>query len=539
MRAVLTLHSPSLARAYYADDLWGEDTFYSLLARNAREQGERVALMDAQQSCSWKDLLARVDALAARFETFGLKAGDRVSLWLSDRAETVIAFLACSRLGLACNPSLHKTYSCSDVITLLKQLDTNLLVTEPGWGVDRNKVDFSQKLKEVDSLKAVLDPMEFPQAGMVPEAGPCMDPDIVAYLAFTSGTTGRPKCVMHSANTLLSNARDLVQAWKIDKEHRILTLSPLSHHIGWVAASQWLCSGCCLIVGAPPAGQKILDWIIETDATYVMGVPTQAIDILSDQKSRGQTRLGKVRIFYMAGAPIPQVVSEEFVKQGIGPQNVYGMTENSSHQFTYPDDEADVWTQTCGRGGRGYEIKIVDIADPDRNAAPGEVGQIAGRGPNLMLGYFGNQTATEQSFNSDGWFLSGDLGSIDEKGNLRIEGRLKDLIIRGGHNIYPSHIEDLALRHAKVKMATAFPVPDERLGEKVCLAVQGDVAAGDVMRHLERQGLSKSEMPEWFVFVQEFPLTPSGKILKRELMHMQKTGRISPFPVRDYLKKEA
>ena len=148
-----------------------------------------------------------------------------------------------------------------------------------------------------------------------------------------------------------------------------------------------------------------------------------------------------------------------------------------------------------------------------------------------MLGYFGNQSATEGSFNRDGWFLSGDLGILDEAGNLRIEGRLKDLIIRGGHNIYPSHIEAVAVRHQHVDRVAAFPVPDDRLGERVCIAVLGTVEPDDLMQHLRDQGISKYDMPEYFLRVQEFPLTASGKILKRELTLQVRRGELKPIPL--------
>ena len=272
----------------------------------------------------------------------------------------------------------------------------------------------------------------------------------MSYLAFTSGTTGTPKCVMHSDNTLLANARDLVRDWGHGPQTVLLSLSPLSHHIAWVAVAQWLLAGCELVTDDPPAGMSRLDWIIETGATYVMGVPTHAIDMLSEQRKRNIAQMGEVKLFYMAGAPIPPSVCEAFVRQDIKPQNIYGMTENSSHQYTHPDDDEATIVKTCGRGGPAYEVRLFDPLDSDREVPPGTVGQIAGRGAALMLGYLDNQTATEQSFNSDGWFLSGDLGVLDERGNLKIEGRLKDLIIRGGHNIYPATIEALALRHPDV-----------------------------------------------------------------------------------------
>jgi acyl-CoA synthetase len=344
---------------------------------------------------------------------------------------------------------------------------------------------------------------------------------------------------MHSCNTILANARDMVSDWQVDADTHLLTLSPISHHIAWVGASQWLLSGCKFFLGDPPPGMTHLDWIVETGATYVMGVPTHAMDVLAQCRTAGAERIGKVKVFYMAGAAIPPTVAEAFVELGITPQNVYGMTENSSHQYTHRDDPLDIIVNTCGRGGPAYEVRIFDVADSNVEVPVGTVGQIGGRGGALMLGYYGNQQATADSFNDSGWFLSGDLGSLDSQGNLKIEGRLKDLIIRGGHNIYPAEIEARALRHAHVDKAAAFPVADERLGEKVCLAVIGHIEPDECLSHLAAEGLSKYDMPEYFLRMDTFPLTASGKILKRELVAMVKRGEIEPLPIRYQASKEA
>lgn len=532
MRPYLTLHDPSVAMARYEAGLWARDTFYTLAADAAETQPDRPALRDAQETLTWREMQLRVDAMADDLVKHGLGPGDRVSMWLSNRADAVITFLACSREGIACNPSLHRTYGCREIVDLLTTLGSAALLTEDGWGADRATCDFDAMMAELPFLKRVYTPSTMPIV-----QGECLrpahdNPDTVAYLAFTSGTTGAPKCVMHSANTLLANGRDLVRDWGLDDSDVILTLSPLSHHIAWVAVCEWLVAGCLLVTDDAPSGTTRLDWILETGATYVLGVPTHAMDILQEQKARDLSKLGSVRIFYMAGAPIPAVVAEAFMAQGITPQNVYGMTENSSHQYTHPGDAPEIWTQTCGRGGQGYEIRIFDPEDEDRPLEPGQTGQIGGRGATLMLGYFGNQRATENSFNRAGWFLSGDLGSLDDKGNLRIEGRLKDLIIRGGHNIYPSRIESLALTHDAVQKAAVFAVADDRLGERVCLAVIGEVTGDEALGHLAREGLSKFDMPEWFLNLESFPLTPSGKILKRDLVDMVGRGELKPTPVR-------
>jgi len=538
VRPFLTLHHPAAAARYYEQGLWCSETFYTLAARHAQGRPDAIAVQDGRRALSWRELIHWVDGVAADLRTYGLVGGDRVSIWMSNRIEAIVTFLACSREGFACNPSLHRTYTCAEIGRLLTRLSARALVTEPGWGADRAGTDLNAVLAGVPSIKVVYTPDSFP-VGAPNKTPPVEDPDKVTYLAFTSGTTGDPKCVMHSDNTLLANARDLVRDWGHGPDTVILSLSPLSHHIAWVAVAQWVLSGGRLVTDDPPAGMSRLDWIVSTRATYVMGVPTHAMDILAEQRARGMERLGDVRVFYMAGAPIPPSVAQAFVAQSIKPQNVYGMTENSSHQYTHPADETQVIVETCGRGGRAYEIRLFDPGDPDRPVPPGEVGQIGGRGAALMLGYFDNQTATESSFNRDGWFMSGDLGVLDAQGNLRIEGRLKDLIIRGGHNIYPAQIEALALRHHLVMKAACFPVADERLGERVCIAVIGEIEPDMLLEHLAQEGLSKYYMPEYFLCMESFPLTASGKILKRRLVEMVRKGELSPIPIRYRSREES
>jgi acyl-CoA synthetase len=390
-------------------------------------------------------------------------------------------------------------------------------------------------------LPAGASPMPLPgHAAALPLPLASTHPDQIVYLAFTSGTTGTPKGVMHSDNTLLANGRAMVADWGQNENTILLSLSPMSHHVGTVALEQVLVAGCELVIHDAGAGAA-LDWIETTGATYVMGVPTHAIDLLQEIDRRGATRIGAVKVFYMAGSLIPSEVAARMLALGAKPQNVYGMTENGSHQYTRPVDPVEVITGTCGKACAGYEVRLWQPDHPDLEALPGEVGEIGGRGGVLMLGYFNNQSATENSFNSSGWFLSGDLGRLDAEGNVQIVGRKKDLIIRGGHNIYPSHIEEYAHRHPGVKKAAAFGVADDRLGEKVCLAIIGHQSGADaqaapsgeaLLQHLAAEGLSKFDMPEFFAVVEAFPMTPSGKILKRELVQWVANGHLQPLPIR-------
>jgi acyl-CoA synthetase len=314
----------------------------------------------------------------------------------------------------------------------------------------------------------------------------------------------------------------------------------MSHHIGTVALAQAMAAGMELVVNDPPAGMTPLDWILETGASYVMGVPTHAMDILGELRARRPRQslggLGRVNVFYMAGSPIPREVAQAFLDRSVTPQNVYGMSENSSHQYTLPGDPPETIVATCGKACRAYEIRLWDQDNPDIEVPPGEIGEIGGRGACLTLGYFDNQQATEESFNRSGWFMSGDLGRFDANGNLEIVGRKKDLIIRGGHNIHPAKIEDLTMRHPAVARCAAFAVADERLGEKVCLSVifhdGAGASADELLRHLHETGLSRYDMPEYFISMTAYPLTASGKILKRELVEWARSGQIRPEPVR-------
>lgn len=541
---LLTLHDPAAARRYYAAGLWREDTLYTLLRRHAAERPDEFALRDGTRRLSWSALRDMVDAVAGDLDAAGLKRGERVAVWLPNRAEVVAVFLACSRQGYVCNPSLHLNYTVAEIVTLVARTRAAALFAQPGHGADARTADIFAAAAELPNLRRVYtlgdspeDAAPFPATGAAQPLPPVDgNPDKIAYLAFTSGTTGTPKGVMHSDNTLLANARAMVEDWHHDHRSVLLSLSPLSHHIATVGLAQSLAAGMELVVNAPPSGMTPLDWIRETGATYVMGVPTHAMDILGEMRRRDLDRLGAVKTFYMAGSPIPREVAQAFLDRGVTPQNVYGMSENSSHQYTLPDDGRETIVATCGRACRAYEIRLWDQENPDIEVAAGEIGEIGGRGACLMLGYFDNQQATEDSFNRSGWFMSGDLGRFDAQGCLEIVGRKKDLIIRGGHNIHPARIEDLAMRHPAVARCAAFAVADHRLGEKLCLSVifhEGTSAEPDeLLAHLHRAGLSRYDMPEYFIAMTSYPLTASGKILKRELVEWARSGRLQPVPVR-------
>jgi acyl-CoA synthetase len=545
MARLLTLHHPGEAREYYASGLWQRDTLYDLVRRWAAERGDSPALRDVNRRLTWAQLAAEVETVAEALRASGLTAGERVSVWMSNRIEAVVVFIACSRNGYVFNTSLHHTYTVEEVVALLERVNCRAFFGEFLHGADGASNDVFSRVAALKGLKAsfYLRPrsggdqvhdraVPYPTRTVQAAPAPLQDPDQIVYLAFTSGTTGTPKGVMHSDNSLLANARAMVSDWAHGPDTVLLTLSQMSHHIGTVALCQALVGGFELVLSHSNVAAETIGLIERSGATYVMGVPTHAIDILAELHARGAGRLGQATVFYMAGAPIAKQTASGLLSMGVKPQNVYGMTENGSHQYTLPADNMETITSTCGRACRSYEIRLFRQDNPDLEVASGEIGQIGGRGAMRMLGYFGNQFATESALNAAGWLMSGDLGCFDPDGNLRVVGRLKDVIIRGGHNIHPAQIEDLALKHAAVLKAAAVAVADERLGERVCLviAARGDSSppAEDLIQHLRGHGLSKFDMPEYFAILPAMPLGPTGKILKREIAALIRDGRLVP-----------
>jgi acyl-CoA synthetase len=545
MNTILTRLSAELIQQYEAAGFWRGDTIYGLVRWHAHRAPDSFAVRDRFRRITYRRLLEAADALAANLAGHGVLPGQRVSVWLPSRIESVVALLACSKSGAICCPSLHRDHTIGEVVELMQRTRCVALVWQNGYGADADKRDFIEALKTVPTLRHLYRLQPLAEQDNTPFAAELLDghdvtvksdPNQIVYLAFTSGTTGKPKGVMHSDNTLLANARQLANDWSIDNKSVVFSLSPLSHNLGFGAQVMALAMGSELVINDLPRGESLADRILETDTSFLVGVPPNAIDLLGEMQRRGLNGLGRLTGFRISGSAVPSEVVAGLIKQGIRPQSGYGMTENCGHQYTMPGDESRLIIETSGKCCASYELRIFKADDPDTEAATGEVGQIGGRGASLMLGYFDDQAATEDAFNKGGWFMTGDLGSLDENGYLRITGRSKDIIIRGGHNIHPARVEELATRHPAVQRAAAVPVKDARLGEKVCLAVVfhpgKDITPPELLSHLDAAGLSKYDMPEYFLRLDEMPLTPNGKMFKQAIVDWIKQGRVTPESVR-------
>ncbi len=542
---LLTLLSRARIESAYASGHWRDETLYGIVKAHAGRQADKVAVRSAAGRLTYAELLARADAFASSLSADGLLPGNRVAVWLPSRMETAVALVACSRNGYVCCPSLHRDHTVADVVALCRQFGAVAVVHQAGYGADAGRVDASEALSAIETVRRVYrlaapasgSDVALPVSPVADDRGEIKtDPNLVLYLAFTSGTTGRPKGVMHSDNTLLANARALIADWGFSPDSVIYTMSPLSHNLGLGSLVMALASGGQLVVHDLPRDHSLVDRLNAVQATFMVGVPAHATDFLKELKTRDLKPPAALKGFRISGAAAPREVVAELLRLGVVPQSGYGMTEAGSHHYTLPTDGPDRIVGTSGRHCAGYEVRIWSKDDPNVELPHGEIGQIGGRGASLMLGYFDDQRANEEAFNTEGWFMTGDLGRVDADGYIQITGRKKDLIIRGGHNIYPARIENLAMQHAAVARAAAMPVPDERLGEKVCLAVMvrdgQRLEAYDLLSYLDDAGLSRYDMPEYYIELDEIPLTASGKIFKRGIAERIAAGEIKPSPVR-------
>src|SRR5215204_5233662 len=316
MATILTLLSSELIRQYYAEGFWRDETIYALVAGHARRAPDAHAVRDRHRRVSYGELVAAADRLATDLARRGIKPGQRVAVWLPSRIECAVALTACSRNGYVCCPSLHRDHTVPDVLGLLTRIRAAALVAQAGYGADADRGDIFAELSGAASLRHIyrLEPLNeghrlFPdvEAQAIPEPFK-QDPNQIVYLAFTSGTTGDPKGVMHSDNTLLANARTMASDWDIHAGSVVYSLSPLSHNLGFGAMVMALSAGGELVVHDLPKGAGAVDRLLEIGASFLLGVPTHAIDLLREMRERGLNSLGRVHGFRISGAAAPSEV---------------------------------------------------------------------------------------------------------------------------------------------------------------------------------------------------------------------------------------
>jgi fatty-acyl-CoA synthase len=525
-------------------------TIPQLLDRACARRGSRTAAIFAASgtTLSWYDLRERSNDVAAGLLALGIGRGDRVGIWALNRAEWLHVQFGTARIG-AILVNINPAYRTSELEYALNKVGCKALVM-----ARRHKSsDYVEMLRtlapeiefegttlrtaKLPQLKhvVVLDEGPLPRsarsfAGLMSLAGPAhrnrlldlstaLDPDDAINIQFTSGTTGSPKGATLSHFNVINNARYAAKSMELTAEDRLCIPVPLYHCFGMVLGVL-----CCTAVGAGMVfpgesfdAEATLSAVARYKCTALHGVPTMFIAEL-EHPNFGGYDTSSLRTGIMAGAPCPietmrQVIDRMHVREvTIG----YGMTETSPLSFqSRTDDPIERRVATVGRIHPHVEVKIIDTSG---SVAPiGTSGELCTRGYGVMRGYWEDQEKTAQAIDSSGWMHSGDLATIDDQGYCAIVGRLKDMLIRGGENIYPAEIEDFLMRHSKVQSAQVFGVPDHRLGEEVCAFIvlkPGQTATAEEIRIFCQGQISHHKAPRYVRFVSEFPMTATGKAQK-------------------------
>ena len=512
--------------------------------------GDREALVVRHQGVRWtyRELQRRVDNLAASLLRLGLEPGERVGIWSPNNSEWLLTQLATAKTGLILvnlNPAYRRVeleyalnkvecralivsprFKSSDYLGILRELAPELGVCEPGQLISvklpdleiviRMGGDYTSGMLNFDDL---LGDASAAELARLAELGATLQADDPINIQFTSGTTGAPKATTLTHHNLLNNAFYVGAAMNFSEHDRLCIPVPLFHIFGMVMGNL-----TCIAFGAAmvyPAAvfnaHSVLETIEDERCTALHGVPTMFIAEL-DHPSFNQFDLTSLRTGVMAGAPCPVEVMKKVVERMNMRQVTiaYGMTETSPISFqSGTDDPIDRRVSTVGRIQPHLEVKIVDA---DGRVVPrGTKGELLTRGYSVMRGYWGDEEKTREAIDAAGWMHTGDLATIDDEGYCNIVGRSKDMIIRGGENIFPREVEEFLYRHPKILDVACVGVPDERYGEELCACIilrPGAQASDEEIRRFCRDQIAQYKVPRYVMFVESFPLTTSGKIQK-------------------------
>jgi fatty-acyl-CoA synthase len=515
-----------------------ETTIGAALAAMARQRPDADALIAPFQQLrwSWAELDARVDALATGLLARGLKKGDRVGIWSPNRAEWALTQFATAKAGLIL-VNINPAYRLSEVEYALNRVGCRALITAPSFktsdyvGMLRQLgpqrlpgLEFIAVLGDEDHagcvrFDALSQPADRALLDQVAATLDCRDP---INIQFTSGTTGAPKGATLTHRNILNNGRFVGARIGLRPDDRVCIPVPLYHCFGMVMGNlACVTSGAAMVYpGEGFEPRAVLEAVANEHCTALYGVPTMFIAILNHPDFDGFD-LSSLRTGIMAGSPCPSATMREVLDR-MHMREVtiaYGMTETSPVSFqTSPDDPLTERVTTVGQIQPHLESRIVDR---DGNTVPrGEQGELCTRGYSVMQGYWEDPARTAEAIDADGWMHTGDLATIDDAGYCRITGRIKDMVIRGGENVYPKEIEDYLMTHPGIADAQVIGVPDARYGEEICVWIMlrpgSDLAEADVLDHCRGQ-IAHYKIPRHIRFVAEFPMTVTGKVQKFEM----------------------
>jgi fatty-acyl-CoA synthase len=512
---------------------------------------------DSGTRWTWAQLRDQSDRLAAGLLKLGFAKGERIGIWGPNRAEWILAQYATARIGLIL-VNINPAYRLSELEYALNKVGCAGLITAPAfktsaylqmlqslapeWAKGTPGRLQSAKLPKLrcairmgseatpgflnfDAVLALADAESLAHARRIGASLGCFE---AINIQFTSGTTGNPKGATLTHHNIINNARDVARTMAYGLGDKLCIPVPLYHCFGMVMSSlaSTVTGGTMVFPGEGFDALATLQAVHDERCTHLHGVPTMFIAQL-DHPRFAEFDLTSLRGGIMAGSPCPIEVMKR-VNQQMNMQEVtiaYGMTETSPVSFqSDADDSLDKRVATVGRVMPHLEVKVVDA---DGHTVPvGERGELCTKGYSVMQGYWDDEARTAEAIR-DGWMHTGDLATIDEQGYANIVGRVKDMLIRGGENVYPREVEEFLFRHPKVAQVQVFGVPDERYGEEVCAWIvlkDGQTSSEDEIKAFCKDQIAHYKVPRYVRFVPELPMTVTGKaqkfVMRRQMMEL-------------------
>jgi fatty-acyl-CoA synthase len=533
-------------------------TIPAWFAKISAQHGEREALVGVPQGrrLSYLQLSESIDRLACGLLGLGFTRGDRIGIWSTNNIEWLLLQMASARIG-AVLVNINPAYRTGELTYALQQSRVQGLFVIPAF----RKSDYLGMLFELipelrnepqDRLRSekfpwlrtivVYDPSS-PDTTMRPAPGfltwrdlmsaghpvsretldratSLLDRDDPINIQYTSGTTGFPKAVELTHHNILNNAWFTANEMHLTEADRLCVSVPFYHCFGMVLSNLLCLSvGACLVIPCEHFDPlRVLRAVDAEKCTAIHGVPTMFVAEL-EHPAFGQFDLSTLRTGIMAGAACPPELMRRVMQEMHCAEILigYGQTEASPlTHLTTRESSMVQRVETVGRNLPHQEVKVIDT-DTGQTVKPGDIGEVCFRGYHVMRGYYGNPDATRDAVDVSGWLHSGDLGAMEQNGYLRITGRLKEMIIRGGENIYPREIEDFLFTHPKIASVAVFGVPDARYGEEVVAWIklhQGESATDKEMRDFCSGRIAHFKIPRYIRFVEEFPMTVTGKLQK-------------------------
>ncbi|NGN95575.1 AMP-binding protein [Nocardioides sp. KC13] len=511
-----------------------EETIGANFERTVARHGDREALVEIASGRRWTyaSLNADVDALAVGLRKAGIGKGDRVGIWAPNCAEWTMVQFATAKIG-AILVNINPAYRTHELAYALNQSGVRLLISATSFKTS----DYVKLVGEVEADCGALEKTIFlgtPEWDALLSAGRGerladhvdypLDPNDAINIQYTSGTTGFPKGATLSHRNILNNGFFVTETIHFTEQDRLCIPVPFYHCFGMVMANLGCTThGATMVIPGPGFDPRTtLQTVQDEKCTALYGVPTMFI-AMQDDPEFASFDLSTLRTGIMAGALCPIEVMKRCVSEMHMSEVAiaYGMTETSPVSCqTRTDDDLERRTETIGRAAPHVEIKIVDPATGE--VVPrGTAGEFCTRGYSVMLGYWDDETKTAEAIDADGWMHTGDLAVMREDGYCVVVGRIKDMVIRGGENIYPREIEEFLFTHPDIAEAQVVGVPDEKYGEELCAWIRMRPGAepldADAVRAFAHGKLAHYKSPRYVLIVDEFPMTVTGKVRKIDM----------------------